>query len=303
MKKIILAGGSGYLGRLLARHYLAQGWNVLTLARKPFPLLPGEAWAQWDGKAVGPWRQELENADVLINLAGRSVNCRYTKKNRAEILNSRVEATRALGRALAECSKRPAVWLNLSTATIYCHALDRAQAEHDGEIGKGFSVEIAKAWEEAFFGFGALGIRQVALRSAMVFERGGVYEAYCGIVRKGLGGPSGSGEQYVSWIHGADFVGMIDFILERPEIYGVVNVASPNPVPNAEFMRELRASRGWRVGVRASECLLEIGAVFLRTETELLLKSRRVVPARLLHAGYKMKFSSVREALRDLASR
>ena len=230
------------------------------------------------------------------------MNCRYTRRNRAEILNSRVDSTRAIGDALRQTKRKPKVWLNSSTATIYSHALDRAQTESPGEIGKGFSVQIAKEWEGAFFDYQDLGMRLVALRSAMVFGKppGGVYEAYRDIVRKCLGGKAGSGEQFVSWLHAEDFVGMIEFLLAHPEISGPVNLASPEPVRNREFMRALRESLGVPFGFNASECMLEIGAVFLRTETELLLKSRRVIPERLMAAGYQMRFPRVKEMLDSL---
>jgi len=305
MKKIVIAGGSGYLGRLAARYFLQRGWRVVTLARKKFLVFSDrESVALWDGKSFGPWESSLENADLLLNLAGRTVNCRYSRKNRAEILNSRLDSTWALGEAVRRlpAELRPKLWLNSSTATIYRHALDRSQDELSGEIGKGFSVEIAKAWEQAFFAFQDTGIRMAALRTAMVFGPGvgGVYEAYKGIVKKGLGGSAGSGDQFVSWVHAEDFLGMIDF-LEKSKMDGVVNLCSPHPLPNCEFMRLLRQSLGIKIGLPAPEWLLEIGAVFMRTETELLLKSRRVVPRRLLEAGYVLQFAQAEAAFKNLA--
>ena len=307
MKKIVIAGGSGYLGRFAAAAFLEQGYEVITLARGKFRgLKEGEKYELWDAKSTGPWEQALANADVLLNLAGRTVNCRYTPKNRQEILSSRVLSTVALGEAIARlpAAQRPKVWLNASTATIYRHAVDRAQDEETGDIGKGFSVEIAKAWEAAFLKYKNLGPRMVALRMAMVFGKGtgGVYEAYRNIVRMGLGGRAGSGDQYVSWLHSADYVGMLLWTVENPRIEGAMNLSSPEPRPNKEFMRALRRSQNASFALPAPEWMLEVGAIFLRTETELLLKSRRVIPQRLLASGYRMKYPKLEAALQDLAN-
>lgn len=303
--KIVMAGGSGYLGRLAAKHFLATGHQVVTLSRGALlPAGPCERAVGWDVRTSGPWGEELAGADLLLNLAGRSVNCRYTHANREEILRSRVDSTLALGEAvrILPLERRPRLWLNFSTATIYAHA-ERPQTESAGEIGKGFSVEIARAWEEAFFSHQGLGTRLVALRSAMVFGPGpgGVYEAYRGIVSMGLGGKAGSGKQFVSWLHIADFLGMLDFLVAQREIEGPVNLSSPFPERNRDFMRVLRESLGESLALPAPEWLLELGALFRGTETELLLKSRCVVPERLLAAGYEMKFPRLRDALTDLA--
>jgi uncharacterized protein len=305
MKKIVLAGGAGYLGRALARYFLKEGFEVVTLARKKFETVAGERFVQWDGVSRGDWCLELEESTALINLAGRTVNCRYTMENRSEMMDSRVKSTRTLGQAVLACVVPPAIWMNSSTATIYRHSIDREQTEAAGEIGKGFSVEIAKAWEKEFFEHSRLGVRQIALRSAMVFGPGetGVYEAFRTIVRQGLGGRAGVGNQYVSWIHLDDFVGMVRWLLDHADLEGVFNIASPEPKPNEIFMRNLRDSIGVRFGLNAPEWLLEIGAIFKGTETELLLKSRRVVPERILQSGYQMKFQNLEGALSDLAAK
>lgn len=306
MRKIVIAGGSGYLGRLAASHFISSGYEVVTLARKNFPTSsPKESIEVWDGKSPGPWENALSGAEILLNLSGRIVNCRYTKKNKKEILDSRVDSTHALGEAIRKlpAAARPKIWLNSSTATIYRHALDRPQDESSGEIGKGFSVEVAKAWEKSFFEFESLRLRMVALRSAMVFgpPPGGVYEAYRGIAKMGLGAKAGSGKQFVSWVHAKDFLGMLDWIIGNEGLKGPVNLCSPDPRPNQEFMRVLRASLKIRWALPSPEWLLEIGAVFLRTETELLLKSRRVVPTKLLESGYKMRFAKLEDAFADLS--
>jgi uncharacterized protein len=309
MRKIVLAGGSGQVGRLLAKHFQETGDSVVVLSRSP----QNATWRTmiWDGVTLGPWCAELDGADVVINLAGRSVNCRYTAVNRREILDSRVNSTRILGAALQGLNDPPKVWLNASTATIYRHAFDRSMDDWTGEIDTvqpgappewNFSIEAATAWEQAFFESENPGVRKVALRSAMVMSesRGGVFDVLLRLVRFGLGGAAGSGKQFMSWIHAEDFVRAIEFLIAQDELNGPVNLASPNPVPNAEFMRVVREAWGIPFGLPAREWMLEVGAVALRTETELLLKSRRVVPGKLTDAGFGFRFPEWKEAAKEL---
>lgn len=310
--RIVLAGGSGQMGNLLARHFHESGHQVAVIARSvqaaPWRVVP------WDGATLGDWTGELERADLLINLAGRSVNCRYTPANRKAIKESRVQSTLLLGRAIARLAHPPRVWMNASTATIYRHALDRAMDEDTGEIGGNetncpstwrFSIDVATSWEAAFFSSVTPHTRKIALRSAMTMspDRGGIFAELLRLVRLGLGGASGSGEQFVSWIHGADFIRSIEFLMAHEELDGPVNLAAPGPLPNREFMRALREAWGRRLGLPASRPMLELGALFLRTETELILKSRRVVPGRLLQAGFKFQFPEWAGAARDLVGR
>jgi uncharacterized protein (TIGR01777 family) len=310
--RIVIPGGSGQIGRILARHFHAQGHAVTVLARHP-AVVPWRT-VLWDAQEPGGWAHELDGADLVINLAGRSVNCRYNPANRREIKESRVRTTRLLGEAIAHMSNPPVLWMNASTATIYRHALDRAMDEQTGELGGAepgapstwnFSIDVARSWEQAFFESHCPGTRKVALRSAMVMspDRGGVLDVLLRLVRYGLGGAAGSGRQYVSWIHDADFLSAIDFLIAHPELDGVVNISSPGPLPNREFMRVLRQARGAPIGLPATAWMLEIGAAFLRTETELILKSRRVVPSRLLEAGFIFRFPEWREAAPDLLTR
>ena len=309
---IVIPGGSGQVGQMLARHFHARGYLVTVLSRNPRPA----AWrvTVWDGVTPGDWVRDLEQSDVCINLAGRSVNCRYSAANRRTISESRIHSTRLLNQAIASLRRAPRLWVNASTATIYRHALDRPMTESDGELGGhepglpgtwNFSVEVAKAWEDAFFSFHTPRTRKVAIRSAMTFspDRGGVFDAFLGLVRFGLGGRQGDGTQFVSWIHEADFVRAVDLLITNEAFDGVVNVASPNPVPNCEFMRALRDAWGIRVGLPAPRWMLEIGTVLLRTESELVLKSRRVVPGRLMDAGFQFLFPEWPAAARDLVAR
>jgi uncharacterized protein len=293
--RIVIPGGSGQVGRILTRHFQARGHEVT---------VPGR------NLTVAA----LEGRDVCINLAGRSVNCRYNEANRREIFDSRIGTTRRLHGMIAELARPPRVWLNASTATIYRHALDRPMDEATGELGGdeagapdtwNFSIAVAKAWEEAFFATPTPGTRKVALRSAITFspDRGGVFDVLLGLVRHGLGGTMGSGEQFVSWIHDADFVRAIDLLIARDDFSGVVNLASPNPLPNRDFMRALREAWGTRVGLPASTWMLEIGTFAMRTESELVLKSRRVEPGRLLDAGFEFEFPEWPAAARELVER
>jgi uncharacterized protein (TIGR01777 family) len=309
--KIVIPGGSGHVGTLLAQALHKDGHKVTVLSRSPGVAPWGVV--PWDGRTLGPWVNELEGCDVCINLAGRSVNCRYTEENRREIMDSRVQSTRVLGSAIASASRPPRLWLQASTATIYAHRYDAPNDEASGFLGGDeagvpdtwrFSIDVARAWEAAFSDKGPNATRKIALRSAIILspEPGGAFDTLLGLVRHGLGGAAGDGRQYVSWIHGDDFVRAVLFLIEREGMAGVVNVSSPNPLPNAEFMRLLRDAAGMPLGLRATPWMLELGALFLRTETELILKSRRVVPGRLLEAGFEFLFPSWGPAARALCS-
>jgi hypothetical protein len=268
----------------------------------------------WDGANLDDWTRELHGADVVINLAGRSVNCRYNAGNRREILESRIRTTELLGEAIGNMRRPPRLWINASTATIYRHSLDREMDETSGELGGHereapdswrFSIEVAKRWEKSLFEADTPNTRKIALRSAMVMsaEPGGTFDTLLRLVRFGLGGTCGSGKQFMSWIHQDDFVRALDYLVEHEEFEGPINVASPNPLPNEEFMRLLRKAWGAKVGIPASEWMLEVGAFFLRSETELILKSRRVVPGLLLASGFEFQFPEWRGAAEDLVRR
>jgi uncharacterized protein len=310
--KVIIPGGSGQVGALLARDFHRRGHEVVVLSRKPVRA-PWRVVA-WDGQTLGSWADEFEGAATVINLAGRSVNCRYNAKNRRVIKESRVNSTRVVGEAIRKARRPPAVWLQASTATIYAHRFDAANDEVAGIIGGlepnapdtwRFSIDVATAWEQALDEAATPMTRKVKLRSAMTMspDRGGVFDVLLGLVRYGLGGSSGDGHQYVSWIHDQDFLRAIDWLIEHDEVEGPINLVSPNPVPNSMFMHALRQAWGVRFGLPAKQWMLEIGAMALRTETELVLKSRRVIPARLLQAGFGFQFPTWPEAAHDLCRR
>jgi uncharacterized protein (TIGR01777 family) len=310
--KIVIPGGSGQVGTILARAFQAAGHEVVVLSRKVKP----SAWrmVDWDAETLGAWATELEGADAVINLAGRNVNTRYTAENRRIIKESRVKSTQIVRQAIAQAAHPPRVWLQASTATIYSHRYDAPNDEATGVLGGSepdapanwrFSTEVAQAWERAAMQADTPGTRRVLMRSAMTMspDRGGIFDVLLRLVRFGLGGRAGSGRQFVSWIEDQDFVRAVFWLIEHPELEGVFNLSAPNPVPYAEFMRTLRAAWGMPIGLPATRWMLEIGALFLQTDTELVLKSRRVIPSRLLHSGFTFRFPTWPEAARDLCSR
>ncbi len=310
--KIVIPGGTGQVGTLLARVFQGDGHEVVVLGRRP----KAAPWrtVQWNPPALDSWASEFEGSDVVINLAGRSVNCRYTKKNREEILQSRVSSVKAVGRAISQASRPPSVWLQASTATIYAHRYDAPNDEKSGRIGGRepdvpetwhFSIDVATAWEKALDEAPAGGTRKVKLRSAMIMspDRDGIFDTLLTLVRRGLGGTSGDGRQYVSWIHEVDFVRAIYWLIERADVDGPVNLASPNPLPNKEFMSLLRRAWGTSIGLPTAKWMLGVGAILLGSETELILKSRRVIPGRLLEQGFAFKFPDWQTAALDLCER
>ena len=310
--KIVIPGGSGQVGQILARAFVAEGHDVVVLSREPRNGAYREV--PWDAETLGKWTTELDGADAVINLAGRSVNCRYHAKNRRLIMDSRINSTRVVGQAIAKAAQPPRVWLQMSTATIYANRYDAPNDEATGILGGSeenapdtwrFSIDVARSWERAAEDAVVPHTRKVLLRSAMVMspDRGGVFDVLLGLVRRGLGGRHGDGRQYMSWIHDRDFVRAVTWLIAHEESAGPVNLASPNPIPNAEFMRSMRQAWGIRWGLPTSRWMLEIGAFVLRTETELMLKSRRVVPGRLLESGFEFNFPTWPEAAADLCQR
>ncbi len=310
--KLVISGGTGQVGALLARAFHGRGDEVVVLGRAP----AGAPWrtVRWDGATVGPWAGELDGADVVINLAGRSVNCRYTPENRRQIMDSRVTSARAVGAAIARSPRPPRLWLQASTATIYAHRLDAPNDEATGIIGGDepgapstwrFSVAVAKAWEQAAQEVETPHTRLVLMRSAMIMspDRGGIFDTLLRLARFGLGGPAGGGRQYVSWLHDADFLRAVDWLIAHEELAGPLNLASPNPLPYGAFIGALRRAWGMPFGLPATRWMVELGAFALRTESELALKSRRVVPGRLLQSGFAFQWPTWPEAAQDLCHR
>ncbi|CAM5611516.1 TIGR01777 family oxidoreductase [Streptomyces coeruleorubidus] len=308
--KIVIPGGTGQVGTVLKRALSAAGHDVVVLSRRPRQ----QGDVHWDGATLGPWAGEIDGSDVVVNLAGRSVNCRYTPANLREMMDSRVHSARVVGEAIAAAARPPRVWLQMSTATVYAHRFDAPNDEATGVIGGtepgapgywAYSVDIAKAWEREQGTAGTPHTRKVALRAAMVMspDRGGVFDVLLRLARLGLGGPVAGGAQYVSWIHEQDFVRAVEFLVARDDIAGPVNLAAPAPLPHRDFMRALRTAWGVPVGLPATRLMAEAGAFVLRSDTELLLKSRRVVPGRLLDAGFTFGHPDWAAAADDLVRR
>jgi uncharacterized protein (TIGR01777 family) len=312
--RIVLPGGSGQVGRMLARFFQERGHHVTVLTRGPYTA-PWQT-VHWDGLTLGPWVETLEGADVCIHLSGRNINCRYTARNRRELYDSRIGPTRLLNQAFACLVNPPRLWMNASTATIYRHSLDKPMDEATGEIGGNelisrrrrapekwnWTVQLAKDWESAFFDTATPRTRKIALRTSLVFSPapGSVFAVLSHLVRAGLGGKQGNGRQMVSWMHESDYARALEFLIGHEDIDGPVNLCAPDPLPNREFMAALREAWDVPNGLPAPAALLAIGMFFLRTEPELVLKSRYIVPGRLFEAGFQFKFPTWPEAAADL---
>ncbi len=293
---ILLAGGSGFLGTELKKYFKASGHQVSVLSRKP-----GQEEIGWDGKTLGDWIRVIEGADVLLNLSGKSVDCRYTAKNKAQILSSRIEPTHVLHEAILAAARKPKLWINASSATIYIHAETELMTEDTGRVGDDFSMNICKSWELEFFAKTYPEMRQVALRTSIVLGNGGgAFPKLKGVTKVGLGSRQGRGNQMVSWIHIADFCAAVQFVIDHDELDGAVNITSPHPIGNETLMKALRKKYRMPFGISQPVALLEIGAMILGTETELLLKSRKVYPGKLMQSGFQFSYPKIEDALRFL---
>jgi uncharacterized protein (TIGR01777 family) len=300
MNKLIIAAGTGFLGQVLVGHFKNKFDEIVILTRGTSKTIDGIKYVNWNARTFSGWENELENAAVLINLAGKSVDCRYTQENKKEILLSRIESTKILNKAVLNCKNPPRHWLNSSTSTIYRFSLDKQMDEIDGEIGNDFSINVALSWEKAFFKTETPQTLKTALRTSIVLgKNGGALIPLKTLAKIGFGGKQGNGNQFISWIHEEDFASAIDFIIEK-EIAGIINIVSPKPIRNEDFTQKLRKAVGLSFGIPLNKFFLEIGSFFIRTETELVLKSRNVVPKRLLENGFQFKFGDIDDALKNL---
>lgn len=301
IKKLIIAGGSGYLGKVLVTHFKDKALEIIIFTRGKTRTINGVQYIHWDATSKGVWSQHLEGTEVLINLSGKSVDCRYSKRNRERIRDSRMASTMALGEAVTACKQAPRTWINSSTATIYRHSIDLPMDEETGEIGSGFSVNVAKDWESAFFQKHASNCRKVALRTSIVLgKKGGALVPIKYLTLLGFGGKQGNGNQMFSWIHEHDFARSIEFIIKNKAIQGPVNLAAPITITNQTLMNTMRKILKIPFGIPLNKVFLEIGAFCIRTETELLLKSRYVIPKKLKSNGFQFKFPELEMALRNI---
>jgi len=295
--KIIIAAGTGFLGKNLRNYFTEKGHHVYILTRNP----KHKNEIYWDAKTLGEWKKILENADVIINLAGKSVDCRYTDKNKKEIYSSRIESTKVLQQAVNECINKPKVWLNASSATIYIHSEKHLNKEENGVIGDDFSMNICKSWESEFFKAKTENVRKVALRTSIVLgNNGGAFPKLKMLTKLGLGGKQVRGDQNVSWVHIDDFCKAVEFILEDENLSGPINITAPKPLSNKDFMMKLRKEMKMPFGLNAPVWQLEIASIFLKTETELLLKSRNVYPEKLIKKGFGFLFPTVESVFQNL---
>lgn len=300
MKKLIIAAGTGFLGQVLVAHFKDKFDEIVILTRGKSKISDSIKYVNWDAKTLSGWENELENASVLINLAGKSVDCRYTDANKKEIYDSRIDSTKILNEAVLNCKHPPKHWLNSSTSTIYRFSLDKQMDEFIGEIGDDFSMNIAKSWERAFFETETPKTLKTALRTSIVLgKNGGAFVPIKMLAKFGLGGKQGKGNQFISWIHEKDFARAIEFVIEK-ELTEVVNIVSPNPIRNYDFMKTLREIIGVPFGISTNKLLLEIGSFFIRTETELVLKSRNVIPKRLQENGFTFEYETLEKAFKNL---
>jgi hypothetical protein len=304
MKKIIIPGGSGFLGQSLAAYLSTEGYEIVILSRKASPSANNISYQVWDGENLGEWAKSFEGAEAIINLAGRTVNCRYTPQNKQEIYDSRLKSTAIIGEAIKQCTEAPKLWMNSSSATIYRHALDRPMDEETGEYGEGFSVNVCQKWEKTFNEIKLPHTRKIALRMSIVLgKEGGAMQPLNNLVKFGLGGTQGKGNQYMSWIHEKDLHEMFLWMIKNEDLEGAFNCAAPNPITNQYFLKTLRKAHKQSIGLPATKWMLEIGAWMIGTETELILKSRRVIPKRAIDKGFEFKFSHIEEALQDLVAK
>jgi uncharacterized protein (TIGR01777 family) len=300
--KIIIPGGTGFIGKYVAHFFHKKKHQVIILTRGKARIENGITYLNWDGKSFGNWIKELEGAEMVLNLAGRSVDCRYNESNKKEILDSRIDSTKIIGKAIANCITPPKIWANMSTATIYEHTLEgKANDEKDGIIGDDFSMNVAKIWEKTFNDFPLFSTRKIALRTSIVLGReGGALTHLAPLVKFGLGGKNGSGKQFVSWIHVEDLARIIEWFMENKNAAGIYNCTSPTPIRNEFFMKKIRSSFKIPFGLPAPKWMIEIGTFLLRSESELVLKSRKVVPGKLLAEGFEFNFEKLDEVLKNI---
>lgn len=303
MKKLIIAAGTGFLGQVLVNHFRNSFDEIVILTRGKSDIKNNMKYVNWNAKSFSGWENELENADVLINLAGKSVDCRYNEKNKREIYTSRIESTNILNKAVLQCENPPKHWLNSSTSTIYRFSLDKQMDEINGEIGDDFSMNIAKSWEKAFFETKTPKTLKTALRTSIVLgKNGGAFIPLKTLAKFGLGGKQGKGNQFISWIHEEDFARAVAFVIEN-KLENEINIVSPNPIRNVDFMSKLRKTIGIPIGISQPEWLLEIGSKLINTETELVLKSRNVIPKRLQENGFTFKYDSLEKTFENLVQK
>ncbi len=297
--KIILAGGTGFLGKNLAKHFSDQENEVLVLSRKQYPAQGKIKYLQWDGKTPGEWKNEVDGADVIINLAGRSINTRYTERNKKEIIDSRVDSTNVIGEAINLAKNPPKLWMNMSSCTIYENSEFEPQDEFSGKVGDDFSMNVCKVWEKTFYNCVTPSTRKIVARLSIVLgDDGGALKSFKILGKLGAGGKMGSGKQMVSWIHVDDVVKAFEFLIRNELLSGIFNITSPQSVSNKDFMKAIRQSVGMPIGIPSASWMIRLGALIIGTDPELILKSRWATPKKLLESGFVFKYPEIFSALK-----
>jgi uncharacterized protein (TIGR01777 family) len=291
--KILIAGGTGFIGSYISKRFAQNGVELSFVLRS-------KGHVQWNESEL---MKALEQTDILINLAGKSINCRHTAENKKLIYDSRIETTRILGDALLKCKRKPELWINASASAFYKSDNEHCQTESNYMQGDDFLAKTVQDWEKAFFSYNIPSIRQVALRTSVVLGKGGgAFQPLKMLTKFGLGGKAGSGKQYFSWIHIEDYFRIIKFVIDNKSVIGAVNTTSPEPVSNSEFMMAMRQSMGCTIGLPAPEFAIRIGARFINTEASLLLDPVRFCPELLLKSGFKFNYPNCKSAINELVN-
>jgi uncharacterized protein (TIGR01777 family) len=301
-KRIILAGGSGFLGNALGEYFGTRDYEIIVLTRSQSKTTGQAQHITWDGQTLGEWASWFDEAEAVINLTGKSVNCRYTSSNRQEIIASRINSVNVITQAIQQCRTPPNVWVQAGSLAIYGDTGDRI-CDEAAPHGQGFPVETCELWEQAFNASELPNIRKVLLRTGFALGRnGGALKPLTDLTKLFLGGTAGTGRQYISWLHMEDLNRMFEWSVERPDVEGIFNATGPNPVTNAQFMRTLRhvMHRPWSPPI--PNFAVRFGSLLMQTEADLVLKGRRCLPQRLVEKGFAFKYSELANALRDLVA-
>lgn len=304
MKKIILAGGTGALGKLLTDAFINSGWHVVILTRRiTIPNTSDITWVRWDGANLGDWSTYLEGADAVINLSGKSIQCRFTEDNQKELYDSRILPTKVLGKAIEQLNDKPNLWINFSGVSIF-NQLDVLQDENSKEIGKGFLASLTEAWERAFWDANLSDVQQVVLRvSPVLLKDSGFFAELLPLVKMGLGGHVADGKQWINWIHYTDLVNLIFWIIQHEKPAPIYHACSPSPSSNAIFMKTFRSVVGIPIGFPLPTMMAKIGAFAKGVDASLLLDSTPVTTSATVEDGFVFQYPNAEVAIKQLLNK
>jgi uncharacterized protein (TIGR01777 family) len=300
MSKIIIAGGDGFLGSKLSTHLLHKGHEVIILSRHKSGKQHKYQYVNWDGKTLGPWADELNGCEAIINLSGRSLNTSFTKKHKKEILDSRINTTNIIGQAIANAETPPKTWINGSAMGIYGSRNDEKLTE-EAKAGQGFIAKVCQKWEQSLFETHVPNTRKVAIRTALVLDsKEGFLKPLITLTKLGMGGKAGTGKQFMPWIHVNDWVHLIDYMLFSSHLSGPVNAVAPNAVTNKDFMKALRKALNIPIGIPQPAILIQLGGKIIGTEAELILTGQNAYPQNALQQGFVFEHQQIQETLNHL---